>query len=127
LLSASPSPAPGPWGIPLDDFEALGELFGGVDGFAGAAVLVTAAGGLVFAGEEVELPEELPHPAAMTPVAASASRGSPRAGLNLLIMVIPVSSHESGWQRLHLRRRRIPANLPGRRYGKVCGPLGVAC
>jgi hypothetical protein len=91
LLSASPSPAPGPWGIPLelaldalepddfDGFAAGGELFVVV------AVLVTAAGELLFACEE-ELPE-LPQPAAITPATASASRGNPRAGLNLLIMV----------------------------------------
>ena len=91
LLSASPSPAPGPWGIPLelevdalelDDFDLVAaedELFVGV------AVVVTAAGALLFACEE-ELPE-LPQPAAITPATASASKGNPRASLNLLIMV----------------------------------------
>jgi Protein of unknown function (DUF4242) len=106
LLSASLSPAPGPWGIPLeleldaldpDDFDVVAagdELFVGVGGFVGVAVLVTAAGELLFACEE-ELPE-LPQPAAITPAAASASKGNLRASLNLLNMVNLCLCRESG-------------------------------
>jgi hypothetical protein len=98
----------GPWGIPLeleldalelDDFglvvAAGGELFVGVAVFAGAAVLVTAAGEL-FVEEEEEA--ELPHPAAMTPATATATNGSPRTSLNLLIMVNLCLCRELGLQ-----------------------------
>ncbi len=63
----------------LDDFDVDDELLAGAGAavFVGAAVLVTAAGGL-FADDEEEL-SELPHPAAMRPAAASASNGNPPA------------------------------------------------
>ena len=92
-MSASRSPALGPWGIPdelaLDDFElvvfaaddflavvvAAGELFVGAE-------VVVAAGELLVEEED----ELLPHPAAITAATASAANGSPRVSLNLLIM-----------------------------------------
>lgn len=93
--------------------------------FVGVAVLVTAAGELLFVCEE-ELPE-LPQPAAITPATASASKGNPRAGLNLLIMV---NLYRFRASRLAEPSRtkdddRRPTNLPRPGERKVCTAVGV--
>jgi hypothetical protein len=88
----------GPWGIPLalelDDFEVVDEA--GEDFLAGLEAVVAGAGLLFVAAELVVvaagvlLVEEeellLPQPAAMTPATSSATSGSPRANLDLLII-----------------------------------------
>jgi hypothetical protein len=89
LLSASLSPALGPWGIP-DELALEVVVFAG-DNFLAVVVagfeLVLGAEVVVAAGEFlVEEDELLPHPAAITAATASAANGSPRASLNLLIM-----------------------------------------
>jgi hypothetical protein len=135
LLSESLSPAPGPWGIPfeleldaleLDGFDvvfaAAGELWVVVGAagalFVGVAVLVAAAGEL-FVEEEEE--PELPQPAAMTAATASATSGSPRATLNLLIMANLCLFREPAWQGPLVNEDdgRTPTNLPYCGEGKV--------
>jgi hypothetical protein len=83
------SPALGPWGIPdeLDGFEVV--VLAGVElVFAGAGAVVVGALVVVAAGVLLVLEEEelLPQPAAMTAATASATNGTPRTNLDLLIM-----------------------------------------
>jgi hypothetical protein len=70
LLSASPSPAPGPWGIP--DEDALDDFLLGVDELCDVAVLALEVGVLlVWLGLE-------PHPATTRAVMTSAPAASRR-------------------------------------------------